>query len=181
MFHTWCSFWLYFAKPMETGIINYREILTHLSKCIWELFKDNPNHIWCQYIHESRRVWGLSIETGISYMYHQITYVYHQVKWSDWLKQKSSICISHYGITHSTLIFLFPRIDDKEELNICIVHHPGPDRELALDKLYSFTDKSPTPEKYHPSCMKGKQAKECESCIYYVALCKCWFSIKVVV
>jgi len=71
--------------------------------------------------------------------------------------------ISHRGITHIALILIFPTTSVIEEWDVCIIHHPCQDEETAQNHVLEFIAQSPSPEKYNPISIKGRNVEQCES------------------
>ena len=74
--------------------------------------------------------------------------------------------ISHSGLSHIALIFIFPTRNGINEWDICIVHHPCQDEQSAMNQLLLVLDNSPSCGEYIPTCVKGKEIEQCESGFY---------------
>ncbi len=74
--------------------------------------------------------------------------------------------ISHSGLSHIALIFIFPTRNGVAEWDICIVHHPCQDKQSAMNQLSLVLENSPSRGKYIPTSVTGKEIEQCESGFY---------------
>lgn len=87
-------------------------------------------------------------------------------------KEGTTMCeVMQLGVKHHALMLIFPchwRDTNKQQWDICIVHHPLQYRECAMSVLNTFIGKAPDQGMYSSHCLVGKKSEGSESGYYYL-------------